>query len=275
MLVIGCLGGAFVYLEDDMFGEFYYFARLRRRAFHAQVTHVLVKCLQHEDRSLSMKQRSHQLFDFQTVWSIARACLLAQCAVVTVCVADTSESDVSTVIPAPIADDGINFQVWPQVFKRQREPKDSGPPVDEDQPRARRPKQARTGGIRRVLPSATFLVAMPDLPAAQAPARQVAEPPAAGPEVQVAEPPAAGPDDDAEEETDDEPPEDLEGLGEPMVLSLEQMSDVFCGQASSLHLSSSSYIAIIELSIVFSCEIYQGDRDNLSLGLLLVGEWWE
>jgi hypothetical protein len=272
MLVIGCLGGAFVYLEEDMFGQFYYFARLRRRAFHAQVTHVLVECLQHEDRSLSMKQRSHQLFDFQTVWSIARACLLAQCAVVTVCVADTSESDVSTVMPARIANDGsAEFRVWPRVFKRQREPKDSGPPVDDDQPRARRPKQARTGGIRRVLPSATFLVAMPDLPAAPAPARH-ARPRR---EVQVAEPPAAGPDDDAEEETDDEPPEDLEGLGEPMVLSLELMPDAFCGQASSLHLSSSSYIAIIELSIVLSCEIYQCDRDNLSLGLLVVGEWWE
>jgi hypothetical protein len=230
MLVVGCLGGLIFYWEDDIFEEFYYFARQRRRAFHAQVTHVLVSCIQHGDRSLSLKQRSYQLFDFQTVWSIARSCLLAGCTVVEVRVAEVIESDMSTVTPLPLEEDA--YVVWPTLFKRPREPKDSGPPVDDDQPRAKRPQQAKSGGIRRVAPSATFLVAMPDLPAAPARARrprhevQAAEPPAAGPPPAAEAPPAAMPD-DASEETDDEQPEDLEGLGEPMVISLELMYDVF------------------------------------------------
>jgi hypothetical protein len=232
MLVIGCWGGEFFYLEDENLpGDFYYFARLRRRAFHAQVTHVLVQCIELGDRSLSMKQRSSQLFDFHTVWSIAKTCLLEDCAAVQVCVVDVTESDMSSVIPFPM-DDDCGYAVWPQTFKRPREPKDSGPPVDDDQPRAKRPQQAKSGGIRRVAPSATFLVAMPDLPAAPARARrprhevQAAEPPVARPPPAAEAPPAAMPD-DASEETDDEQPEDLEGLGEPMVISLELMYDLF------------------------------------------------
>lgn len=64
--------------REDLPPLFYYFARRRARRFHAQVTCALVECVQHMEKnriSLSLGQRAFRLWDFQTVWSVAKALL--------------------------------------------------------------------------------------------------------------------------------------------------------------------------------------------------------
>ena len=64
-------------LEDSLPVKFLYFARLRARRHHSQVTHTLVKCEQHfPDRSLSLAQRRLRCWHFVSVWGVARELLV-------------------------------------------------------------------------------------------------------------------------------------------------------------------------------------------------------
>ena len=59
-------------------GMFLYLARLRPRRFHSQATHVLARCVQHHEGgclSLGLGQRRFRLWDFVSLWTVAKELL--------------------------------------------------------------------------------------------------------------------------------------------------------------------------------------------------------
>jgi len=143
---------------------YFYFCLLRKRRFHAQVTHVLVACVQHHEPDglhLSLKQRMPKRLDFWTVWRLAKTLLTSSFKRVEVLKMAHANHDRSTVMPF---DDGLgSFNVWPEVYRRRREQRPI--PVDGENPRRRaaRPKQASRGV--KVLSPASVLRMRPPAPA--------------------------------------------------------------------------------------------------------------
>ena len=139
---------------------------------HSHVTHVFVRGLETADGSIVLAQRGHQLFDFLTVWDIAREAFVAECTDVVVYPVETSEDTCLSVMPVAVDfalwdATGRGRRVWPTRWKRPREPR---PPSDANEAAAKKARRIKGGGIKYLLPSQTALSAVP-----------VAEPPAPRP----------------------------------------------------------------------------------------------
>lgn len=155
---------------------FFYFARVRQRRFHAQVTHVLVACAEHHEDgvlSLSLGQRSFQLYDFWTLWKLAKTLLLDGYQSVRVVKLEHSSDSESTV---RVGADGPSFDVWPNVWKRSRPPRhaDLDAALAEGRQRRRRAVQRGRGGVIALRPSAAL--GQPPAPRAPGGPAQLAPP---------------------------------------------------------------------------------------------------
>jgi hypothetical protein len=120
--------------------------------FHSQVTHVLVSCVDHPDATISLEQRAPCLFNFQTVWMIARDILVAGCASLFVHRVAIVEDDFATVRPQefdPADAPGDSRQVWPSPFRQQPRPREAR----DDDHGERRPRPKTKTKAVVILPS--------------------------------------------------------------------------------------------------------------------------
>ena len=145
------------------------------------MTHVLVACVMHHQElsgtlSLSLAQSRPELWDFRTPWSVAKQLLHAKFRTVRVRVLDHSEDDdYSTVVPID-TDACPQFEIWPTMYKRPRQPRE--PRGGDPEPREG-PSRKNRGGVKTLSPK-TVLVgrAEPAAPAAAAVEAEPAAPPA-------------------------------------------------------------------------------------------------
>ena len=136
---------------------FLYLARARPRRFHAQVTHVLVRCVQHHEEGrllLSLGQRQFRLWDVVTLWTVAKELLRAggnRLHLQRMHHCHEDHATVSVQLEEP------TYPVWPNFERhRQQRPMDD-PPLPDAQHRPRR-RGRGTGGVKVVPPQATFLL---------------------------------------------------------------------------------------------------------------------
>lgn len=143
--------------------RWFYLARRRPRRFHAQVTHVLVACVLHTDGTLSLGQRKEFLFDFVTVWDIAREALQDDVASWTLFPPVDVEDDTLSTVKLPEIDfDGdAGRAVWPGIVKRPRKPREEQDLDLGDRPHKRKAQRATTKGVTVLPPTQLSLLAVP------------------------------------------------------------------------------------------------------------------
>ncbi len=144
--------------NDSVPCVYFFLARVRPRRFHSQVTHVIVNCITHLEADglfLSLGQRAPRLFDFWTLWRLARELLQGGAIAVRIDQIEHENSDRSTVLVREGADDDSpSYDVWPNQFRRVR---GRHIPLDGDADAApRRRRRARTGGVIGIPPSAAL-----------------------------------------------------------------------------------------------------------------------
>jgi len=132
---------------------FFYLSRRRRRTFHAQVTHVLTRCIRLADDTIALEQSSPQIWHHMTVWSVAKELLTRRWPGVTLKICHHRNRDRSTVLPfcpVPL----LPLVVWPGVFRAPKISRDTGPDIEG---RARAPRR-KTVPIVKVPPHRTALL---------------------------------------------------------------------------------------------------------------------
>jgi uncharacterized membrane protein YgcG len=127
---------------------FFYLARKRHRSLAMQATHFLAVTFQRADRRLVFQRRARRLWDFKTLWTVAKECLGKKWRRVHIQVLNCrSEPDRSwTILARDLAKD---HEVWPAMFRAAARPRMEGPPIDDPAPK----RQARPPGVRVIGPS--------------------------------------------------------------------------------------------------------------------------
>ena len=146
--------------QDGKFTGYYYLARRRKRVFHCQTTHVLVRCVLCSDDTLALGQRRPFLFDFCTLWAVSRDVLRAGCTDLSLHVLSVTEDTFSSVKPTlPPRDSEFGIVVWPDVFKATRAVKPADALASLDGAAARRQRRKGVRGVRTVAPASVLLFA--------------------------------------------------------------------------------------------------------------------
>lgn len=170
----------------------------RRRAWHSPVTHVFVRCRQLGHGRICLKTRGAGLWEYMTVWDIARIFLRSPVASINVSQLDwTSFEDGSVrLVPGAVA----SWEVWPTPFSKPRAPREHLPIGEDDW--MRRPRRLAAKTVKIVPPSGVGPVFDSDSDSEEPDSDEPPPPPppgpgppgpAAPPEPPAPEPPAPGP----------------------------------------------------------------------------------
>ena len=127
----------FIKLEDQSAVDrvqFYYFCRKRARRMHAQCTHMLIRCVEHPDGTISLGQLQLHEWWFVTVWGIARDVLQRGWEHIDVAIMEwhNEAGDNSCV---ELLSEGQRATLWPGEYRRARAPRAEGPPIPDDRRR--------------------------------------------------------------------------------------------------------------------------------------------
>lgn len=135
---------------------------MRPRRFHSQVTHTLVRTIEHSDYSSSLAQTKPGNWDFVTLWTVAKSVALYPTVRVGLCRHFNGECcSVDTELDW---ENDVFVDVWPGVVKRTRLKRERDPLDMDPAPRAKAgPRRAR-GGVVKVSPLQTTLLVPPARP---------------------------------------------------------------------------------------------------------------
>jgi hypothetical protein len=163
------LHNVFMLIEDSDEGPhkqpvFIFFARVRARRLHMQVTHVVLECVPHPDGTLSCSQHKPRQWAFMSLWSLARQLLRdgwknIQMTVMSCSTPGDDDAALGRFCPEDVVAEEV-FRLWPGTFRRPRPPpRDNNGPDLGDRP-VRRPRRP-TGGVKANLPGAALVRAPP------------------------------------------------------------------------------------------------------------------
>ena len=145
----------------------YYLARVRSRRHHSQITHVFVPLIEHMDGSFSLEQKTSKLWNFHSVWTVAKRMMHNNFAQVSlVCMHHKNNGEGTVLLHRNEATPA--WDIWPGKFQRPR-PVPNGPPIPGgDGPGPRRRPAKKSAGVKLLSPLSHAL-----LPAGIAPPRAV------------------------------------------------------------------------------------------------------
>lgn len=136
--------------------KYFYFSWRRARNPQSAVTHCIINC-DVTDQGVSLSTVTPRIWDYATLWSLARTVLNARWTRVLVGrVVSTSRTDGSDLVG--ITEHGMSVEeVWPIEYRRPAQPR--GPHIGLDRP-ARRPRQ-RTAGVKLLGPASHVVLDLP------------------------------------------------------------------------------------------------------------------
>ncbi len=138
--------------NNDPAMHVYFLARVRPRRFHSQITHCMVRCIKHENFgdfgvNLSLQQRVHKMWDFASLWEVAKDLLAAGMSAIRVHKLPHRRQGDGTYDAYFPRHTAKGMDVWPGEYRPPKKAQKKDPiPGDDDRPKPKR--QSRKPGIK-------------------------------------------------------------------------------------------------------------------------------